>query len=58
MSHQPTPPLSPQGVAEIRAEMEAPPVDSAERRQTFERAKATRFLVRQVMNSLLSPKNR
>lgn len=56
MSFRMTPPLSQEGAAEIRAEMEAPPVDSPERRATFDRAHAARFLVRQVMNSLLAPK--
>jgi hypothetical protein len=32
-----TPPLSPEGVAEIIAEMESPPADTPERRATFER---------------------
>ena len=45
MSLRPTPPLSSEGVAEIIAEMAAPPVDSPERRATFERARAARFLV-------------
>jgi hypothetical protein len=34
-----TPPLTPEGVAEIIAEMEAPPADTPERRATFARAR-------------------
>jgi hypothetical protein len=41
-------------VAEIVAEMEAPPVDSPERRRTFARARAAQFLVGQVLNNLLA----
>ena len=54
MSSRPTPPLSPEGVAEIVAEMEAAPVNSPERRATFARARAAQFLVGQMLNNLLA----
>ncbi|HSU14072.1 hypothetical protein [Longimicrobium sp.] len=52
-----TPPLSRQGIAEVVAELSAPPSDTPERRATFARARAASFLVRQtwvqVMNRRL-----
>jgi hypothetical protein len=48
MSTRETPPLSPEGVAEIVAEMQNPPEDTPERRATFDRARSTRFLLQQV----------
>jgi hypothetical protein len=53
MSTRPTPPLSREGVAEIVAEMQRPPVDSPERRAAFRRARSARFLVEQVLDSIL-----
>lgn len=47
-----TPPLAPEGVAEILAEMQRPPDDTSERRGTFDRARAAAFLVRQVINRI------
>jgi hypothetical protein len=49
MSVRLTPPLSPEGIAEVLAEMRRPPADTPERRATFRRARSTRFLVEQVM---------
>ncbi|WP_420125640.1 hypothetical protein [Longimicrobium sp.] len=49
MSTRPTPPLSPEGVAEIVAEMQRPPEDTPERRATFDRARSATFLARQVL---------
>jgi hypothetical protein len=49
MSTRPTPPLSPEGVAEIVAEMQRPPEDTLERRATFDRARSAAFLVQQVI---------
>lgn len=49
MSTRPTPPLSPEGIAEIVAEMKNPPEDTPERRATFDRARSTGFLVEQVI---------
>ena len=48
MSYRLTPPLSPEGQAEILAALNAPAVDTPERRATFQRARAARFLVQQV----------
>ncbi|HEY0023958.1 MAG TPA: hypothetical protein VGB24_13650 [Longimicrobium sp.] len=45
-----TPPLSPEGIEEILAEMRAPPADTPERRATFERARAAKFLVEQMLS--------
>lgn len=56
MDMRQTPPLSPEGVAEIVAEMSVPPADTPERRATFERARSSRFLVEQVLGSNESPK--
>lgn len=50
MSARLTPPLSPEGIAEITAELEAPPADTPERRATFARARAARFLVDQILD--------
>jgi hypothetical protein len=44
-----TPPLSPEGIAEIAAELDRPPADTRERRATFARARAAAFLVRQTI---------
>ncbi len=44
-----TPPLSPQGVAEVVAELDAPPADTPQRRATFARARAASFLVKQTL---------
>jgi hypothetical protein len=52
MSIRPTPPLSREGQAEIAAELNAPAVDSPERRATFARAHAAAFLVRQVLDQI------
>lgn len=49
MSVRLTPPLSPEGIDEVLAEMRRPPADTPERRATFRRARSTRFLVEQVM---------
>jgi hypothetical protein len=49
MSVRLTPPLSPEGIEEVLAEMRRPPADTPERRATFRRARSTRFLVEQVM---------
>lgn len=49
MSIRPTPPLSPEGIAEIVAEMQRPPEDTPERRSTFHRARSAAFLVQQVI---------
>ena len=49
MSTQPTPPLSPEGVEKILAEMQRPPEDTPERRATFDRARSAAFLVQQVI---------
>lgn len=51
-----TPPLSPEGMAEIEAELAAPPADTPERRATFARAKAARFLVEQIMKQGKHPR--
>jgi hypothetical protein len=45
MSTRPTPPLTPEGIAEIIAEMNNPPQDTPERRATFDRARAALRLV-------------
>jgi hypothetical protein len=42
-----TPDLSPEGIEEVLVEMRAPPADTPERRATFQRARAARFLVEQ-----------
>jgi len=44
-----TPPLSPEGMAEIAAELDAPPADTPERRRTFELAEKAHFLVEQIL---------
>lgn len=49
MSIRPTPPLSAKGMAEVVAELDAPPADTPERRATFARAKAAGFLVEQAI---------
>lgn len=49
MSVRLTPPLSPEGIAEVIAELEAPPADTPERRAAFELARKARFLVDQVL---------
>ncbi len=56
MSTRPTPPLSPEGVAEIVAEMNNPPEDTPERRATFDRARAAGRLVQQAINAMRSDK--
>jgi hypothetical protein len=58
MSTRETPPLSQEGVAEIVAEMQNPPENTAERRATFDRAKSTRFLVQQVFDRARSVRRR
>ena len=50
MSMRLTPPLSPEGIAEVIAELEAPPADTPERRATFARARAMSFLVDQILD--------
>jgi hypothetical protein len=50
MSTRQTPPLAPEGVAEIIAEMNNPPEDTPERRATFERARAASELVQRAIN--------
>lgn len=45
-----TPDLSPEGTEEVLAEMRAPPADTPERRATFERARAAKFLVDQMLS--------
>ncbi|MBW3656273.1 MAG: hypothetical protein KY444_09200 [Gemmatimonadetes bacterium] len=49
MSVRLTPPLSPEGIEEVLAEMRRPPADTPERRATFRRARSTRFLVEQMI---------
>ena len=49
--HHPTLVLSAEGAVEIIAEMNAAPVDSPERRATFDRARAARELVRRMLAS-------
>ena len=49
MSTRPTPPLAPEGVAEIAAEMNNPPEDTPGRRATFDRARAASRLVQQAI---------
>ena len=48
MSMRPTPVLTREGVQEILDEMRKPPADTPERRATFARAHAARFLVEQA----------
>jgi hypothetical protein len=43
-----TPPLSREGIAEVIAELDAPPADTPQRRATFARARAASFLVQQT----------
>jgi hypothetical protein len=50
MSTRPTPPLAPEGAAEIVAELNNPPEDTPERRATFNRARAARPLVQRTIN--------
>lgn len=57
MSTRPTPPLSPEGIAEIVAEMNNPPEDTPERRATFERARAASGLVQRAINRVVARKN-
>lgn len=52
---RPTPPLSAEGIAEIIAELDAPPRDTPERRRTFERARELRFLVEQALAQGIPP---
>lgn len=54
MSTRPTPPLAPEGVAEIIAEMNNPPEDTPERRATFERARAASGLVQRAIGRAAS----
>jgi len=49
MTIRPTPPLSPEGMAEVVAELEAPPADTPERRATFALARAAAPLVDRVI---------
>jgi hypothetical protein len=48
-----TPPLSPEGIAEVVAELDAPPADTPERRATFARARAASFLVQQTLAQVM-----
>ncbi|HEV3051171.1 MAG TPA: hypothetical protein VGX50_12735 [Longimicrobium sp.] len=52
MSTRPTPPLAPEGIAEIVAEMQCPPQDTSERRGTFDRARSAARLVHQIINRI------
>lgn len=49
MTIRPTPPLSPEGMAEVAAELDAPPADTPERRATFALAKAATPLVERAI---------
>jgi hypothetical protein len=49
MTIRPTPPLSAKGMAEIAAELDAPPADTPERRATFALAKAAAPLVERAI---------
>jgi hypothetical protein len=51
-----TPPLSREGVAEVIAELDAPPADTPERRATFARARAAAFLVQQTLAQVMNRK--
>jgi len=50
MSKRPASGLTREGVQEILEEMRKPPADTPERRATFARAHAVRFLVDQVVS--------
>lgn len=49
LTYRQVPPLSPEGIREIIAELEAPPKDTPERRAMFDRARRMNFLVQQVL---------
>jgi len=49
-----TPPLSPEGIAEVVAELDAPPAETPERRATFARARASSFLVQQTLAQVMA----
>lgn len=50
--------LSAEGMAELQAEMDAPPKDTPERRATFERMRSVRPLVEDVARSVVGPMRR
>lgn len=56
MSTRPTPPLAPEGNAEIVAEMSNPPEDTPERRATFDRARAAQGLVQRAISRAMTRK--
>jgi hypothetical protein len=56
MAIRPTPPLSREGMAEVAAELEAPPADTPQRRATFARARAAAFLVQQTISQAIRRK--
>jgi hypothetical protein len=56
MTTRPTPPLSPEGMAEVAAELDAPPADTPQRRATFARARAAAFLVEQTISQAIRRK--
>jgi hypothetical protein len=56
MATRPTPPLSPEGMAEVVAELNAPPADTPQRRATFARAKAAEYLVDQTISQAIRRK--
>jgi hypothetical protein len=56
MTIRPTPPLSAEGMAEVAAELDAPPADTPERRATFARARAAAFLVEQAITQSIRRK--
>ena len=56
MTVRPTPPLSPEGMAEVAAELDAPPADTPQRRATFARAKAAAFLVEKTISQAIRRK--
>lgn len=53
-----TPPLSPEGIEEIQAELRNAPADTPQRRETFARARSARFLVEQVVAQAMAKKRR
>lgn len=46
---EPTQPLSREGIEEIVREMNQPPADTPERRETFERARAVTPIIRRAI---------
>ena len=58
MSTKPAPPLAPEGVAKIVAEMNNPPEDTPARRATFDLARAGSGLVQRAISRALERKNK